>query len=103
MLATEWVPVGTRGGCGAGWRAVVGPGGNVIPWGLRGANGSHPNQNKHQAPSSTPPAPCPYRTLGRKHLNGYDSPIRSSTFIRRCSAYHLQTARRGNDDKYRTR
>src|SRR6266849_7892409 len=28
------------------------------------------------------PAPCPYRTLGRKRLNGYDYPIRSSTFSR---------------------
>src|SRR5258707_11984579 len=40
-------PVGTRGGCGAGWGAC--PGGNAIQWGLRGANRSPPNEDKHKA------------------------------------------------------
>src|SRR5713101_3364051 len=55
MLTTEWGPVGTRGGCGAGWGPGACPGGNAIQWGLRGANRSHPHEDKHKAPSSTPP------------------------------------------------
>src|SRR6266851_7440401 len=57
MLTTAWGPVGTRGGCGAGWGPGACPDGNAIHWGLRGANSSHPNQDKHQALSSTPPRP----------------------------------------------
>src|SRR6266436_9082177 len=53
MLTTEWGPVGTRGG--VEWMRGPGacpPGGNALQWGLRGAQRSHPNQDKHQAPSS---------------------------------------------------
>src|SRR5713101_2683588 len=57
MLTTAWGPVGTRGGCGAGWGPGACPGGNAIQWGFRGANRSYPNEDKHQAPSSTPPRP----------------------------------------------
>src|SRR5258707_14860163 len=44
--------------------------------------GRTPTRTSTRPPHPLHPAPCPYRTLGRKHLNGYDSPIRSSTFIR---------------------
>src|SRR6266446_5109595 len=64
MLTTEWGPVGTRGGCGAGWGPGACPGGNAIQWGLRGANRSHPNQDKHQAPSSTPLRPLSLQDPG---------------------------------------
>src|SRR5258707_10985516 len=43
--------------------------------------GRTPTRTSTRPPHSRHPAPCPYRTLGRKHLNGYDSPIRSSKFI----------------------
>src|SRR5216683_392468 len=49
MLTTEWGPVETRGGCGAGWGPCACPDGNVIQWGLRGANRSHPHEDKHKA------------------------------------------------------
>src|SRR5713226_6368521 len=64
MLTTEWGPVGTRGGCGAGWRPCACPGGNALQWGLCGANRSHPNQDKHKAPSSTPPRPLSLQDPG---------------------------------------
>src|SRR5258708_224484 len=64
MLTTAWGPVGTRGGCGAGWGPGACPGGNAIQWGLRGAHRSHPNQDKHQAPSSTPPRPLSLQDPG---------------------------------------
>src|SRR5260370_38479359 len=64
MLTTEWGPVGTRGGCGAGWGPGACPGGNAIQWGLRGAQRSHPNEDKHQAPSSTPPRPLSLQDPG---------------------------------------
>src|SRR6266851_5580672 len=64
MLTTEWGPVGTRGGCGAGWGPGACPGGNAIQWGLRGAQRSHPNQDKHKAPSSTPPRPLSLQDPG---------------------------------------
>src|SRR6266851_1122359 len=82
MLTTEWDPVGTRGGCGAGWGPGACPGGNAIPWGLRGANRSHPNQDKHQASSSTPPRPLSLQDPGPQASQWIDSPIRSSTFSR---------------------
>src|SRR6266851_6259511 len=44
--------------------------------------GRTPTRTSTRPPHPLHPAPCPYRTLGRKHLNGDDSPIRSSTFIR---------------------
>src|SRR5713226_15428 len=56
--------VGTRGRCGAGWGPGACPGGNAIQWGFRGANRSHPNQDKHQAPSSTPPRPLSLQDPG---------------------------------------
>src|SRR5712692_11796336 len=64
MLTTAWGPVGTRGGCGAGWRPCACPGGNALHWGLCGANRSHPNQDKHKAPSSTPPRPLSLQDPG---------------------------------------
>src|SRR5216683_294527 len=64
MLTTAWGPVGTRGGCGAGWGPGACPDGNAIHWGLRGANSSHPNQDKHQALSSTPPHPLSLQDPG---------------------------------------
>src|SRR5216683_462401 len=64
MLTTEWGPVGTRGGCGAGWGPGACPGGNAIHWGLRGANRSHPHEDKHQAPSSTPRRPLSLQDPG---------------------------------------
>jgi len=33
--------------------------------GFREARGSHPNQDKHQAPSSTPPRPLSLQDAGR--------------------------------------
>src|SRR5260370_8719739 len=81
MVTTAWGNVGTRGGWGAGWGPCACPGGNAIQWGLRGANRSHPNQDKHKAPSSTPPRPLSLQDPGPQHLNGYDHPIRSSKFI----------------------
>src|SRR5260221_5349126 len=57
-------PVGTRGGCGAGWGPGACPAGNASQWGLRGATRSHPNQDKHQAPSSTPPRPLSLQDPG---------------------------------------
>src|SRR5712692_715880 len=64
MLTTAWGPVGTRGGCGAGWGPGACPGGNASQWGLRGAQRSHPNEDKHQAPSSTPPRPLSLQDPG---------------------------------------
>ncbi len=34
---------------GQGGGLVLVPGGNALQWGLRGANRSHPNQDKHKA------------------------------------------------------
>src|SRR6266851_4838505 len=82
MLTTAWGPVGTRGGCGAGWGPCACPGGNAIHWGSVRQDGRTPTRTSTRPPHPHYPAPCPYRTLGRKHLNGDDSPIRSSTFIR---------------------
>src|SRR6266851_122833 len=84
MLTTAWGPVGTRGGCGAGWGPGACPGGNALQWGLRGAIRSHPNEDKHQAPSSTPPRPLSLQDpgpqtsmdmiprFGRQNSSGYD-------------------------------
>src|SRR5260370_679121 len=44
--------------------------------------GRTPTRTSTRPPHPLHSTPCPYRTLGRKHLNGYDYPIRSSTFIR---------------------
>src|SRR5713101_2340434 len=81
MLTTEWGNVGTKGGCGAGW----GPGACLVATRSSGdcveQTGRTPTRTSTRPPHPLHPAPCPYRTLGRKHLNGYDHPIRSSTFI----------------------
>src|SRR5216684_2271746 len=82
MLTTEWGPVGTRGGCGAGRGPCACPRGNAIQWGSVRQDGRTPTRTSTRPPHPLHPAPCPYRTLGRKHLNGYDSPIRSATFSR---------------------
>src|SRR5260370_25231215 len=82
MLTTEWGNVGTKGGCGAGW----GPSACLVATRSSGAcvehKGRTPTRTSTRPPHPLHPAPCPYRTLGRKHLNGDDSPIRPSTFIR---------------------
>src|SRR5712692_2484470 len=54
---------------GQGGGLVLVPGGNAIQWGLRGANRSHPNQDKHKAPSSTPPRPLSLQHAGRTFLD----------------------------------
>src|SRR5260221_7822797 len=72
MLTTEWGRVGTRGGCGAGW-------GQGDPVGTAWSKQVRtPTRTSTRPPHPLHPAPCPYRTLGRKHLNGDDSPIRLS-------------------------
>jgi hypothetical protein len=40
--------------------------------------GRTPTRTSTRPPHPLHPTPCPYRTLGRKHLNGYEYPIRSS-------------------------
>ena len=50
-------PVGTRGGCGDGWGPCACPDGNTIRQGFREAAWSHSDEDKHKAPSSTPPRP----------------------------------------------
>jgi hypothetical protein len=62
-------PVGTRGGCGEGWGPGACPAGSAIQWGFRGANRSHPNQDKHQAHSSTPPRPLSLQDAGGHFLS----------------------------------
>jgi len=42
---------------GQGGGLVLVPDGKAIQWGLRGANRSQPDEDKHKAPSSTPPRP----------------------------------------------
>src|SRR5712692_797769 len=75
-------PVGTRGGCGAG----RGPCACLVATRSIGdcveQTGRTPTRTSTRPPHPLHPTPCPYRTLGRKHLTGYDSPIRSSTFMR---------------------
>src|SRR6266851_8000666 len=46
------------------WALCLSPGGNAIHWGLRGAQRSHPNEDKHKAPSSTPPRPLSLQDSG---------------------------------------
>src|SRR5713226_6810851 len=81
MLTTEWGPVGTKGGCGAGW----GPSACLVATRSSGdcveQTGRTPTRTSTRHPHPLHPAPCPYRTLGRKHLNGYVSPLRSSKDI----------------------
>jgi len=36
--------------------------------------GRTPTRTSTRPPRPLHPTPCPYRTLGRKHLNGYDYP-----------------------------
>src|SRR6266851_10355279 len=51
---------------GKSWRArpCACPGGNALQWGLCGAQRSHPNQDKHKAPSSTLPRPLSLQDPG---------------------------------------
>ncbi len=44
-------------------------------WGFRGANRSHPNEDKHQAPSSTPPRPLSLQDAGGHFLSFPDSVV----------------------------
>ncbi|SRR5216683_2759824 len=91
-------PVGTRGGCGAGWGPCACPGGMTIGLGCVRPTGLIPTRTSTRPPHPPHSAPCPYRTgdapspmrlatfirrLGRKRPNGDDSPIRSSKFIRK--------------------
>jgi len=51
--------------------ADVGQGGGLVlvnasQWGLRGAKRSHPNEDKHKAPSSTPPRPLSLQDPGQR-------------------------------------
>src|SRR5258708_36440336 len=62
-----------KGRCGAGWGPCACPGGNASQWGFRGANRSHPNQDKHKAPSSTPPRPLSLQDPGPQHLTANGS------------------------------
>src|SRR6266481_3371495 len=96
MLTTEWGPVGTRGGVEQGGGLVL------VLLATRASGdcveqpGRTPTRTSTRPPHLPHPTPCPYRlqdppspirsapfirTLGRKHPNGEDSPIRSSTFI----------------------
>ena len=65
-------PVGTRGGCGEGWGPCACPGGNTICQGFREAAWSHSDEDKHKAPSSTPPRPLSLQKTtpsGRQNLS----------------------------------
>src|SRR5713226_6022983 len=80
-------PVGTRGGCGAGGVLVLGAtrsSGDCVE-----QTGRTPTRTSTRPPHPLHPTPCPYRTLGRKHLTGYDYPIRSSTFISAAEAERI--------------
>src|SRR5216683_7528672 len=81
MLTTEWGPVGTRGLVLV--LVATRSSGDCVEH-----KGRTPTRTSTRPPHPLHPAPCPYRTLGRKHLNGYDSPIRSSTFCRRTIYWH---------------
>jgi hypothetical protein len=77
-------PVGTRGGCGAGWGPGACPGGNALHWGLRGAKRSHPQRGQAPGPLIHTPTPLvptgPWDAsismdmitrFGRQHSVGY--------------------------------
>src|SRR5713101_5784284 len=73
-------PVGTRGGCGAGWGPCACPGGMTSGLGsLRPIGRSHPHQDKHKAPSSTLLRPLSLQDAYR--MQDAPSPIRSAPFI----------------------
>src|SRR6266436_5735240 len=93
MLTTAWGPVGTRGGCGAGWGLVLVLVATRASGDCVEQPGRTPTRTSTRPPHPLHPAPCPYRTPGRKHLNGYDSPLRSSTFISDSIVEHRLTAR----------
>ncbi len=69
-------PVGTRGGCGAGWGPGACPGGSSIRWGSVRQDGRTPTRTSTRPPHPPHPAPCPYRTRDA-HF-----PIRLSNLIR---------------------
>ncbi len=52
-------------------------------WGLRGAHRSHPNQDKHQAPSSTPPRPLSLQDPGPQAYH-YFAPIADLSALGGC-------------------
>ncbi len=58
-------PVGTRGGCGAGWGPCACPWSLFDSSGFREARWSHSDEDKHKAPSSTPPRPLSLQDAGR--------------------------------------
>src|SRR5260370_3186524 len=64
MWAAGGGPVGQGGGWGAGWGPGGWRGGKAIQWGLRGAKRSHPDEDKHKAPSSTLPRPLSLQDPG---------------------------------------
>src|SRR5258708_33307884 len=69
MLTTEWGPVGTRGGCGAGWGPCACPRWGAICLLHAIRNGSRCQQDKHKAPSSTPPRPLSLQDAGGHFLS----------------------------------
>jgi len=69
-------PVGTRGGCGAGWGPCACPPRSSSRWGSLRQGGRIPTRTSTRPPHPPYPAPCPYRTRDA-HF-----PIRLSTIIR---------------------
>jgi hypothetical protein len=55
-------PVGTRGGCGAGWGPCACPGGSRIGLGSVRPTGRIPTRTSTRSPHPPHCAPCPYRT-----------------------------------------
>ncbi len=82
MLTTAWGPVGTRGGCGAGWGPGACPGGNAIQgtaWSKQVAPqpGQAPGPLIHSTPPLVPTGPWAASTsmdriprFGRQHSSG---------------------------------
>src|SRR6266446_8386199 len=69
-------PVGTRGGCGAGWGPGACPPRSSIRWGSVRQDGRTRTRTSTRPPHPLHPAPCPYRTRDA-HV-----PIRLSNIIR---------------------
>src|SRR6266851_4893865 len=96
MLTTEWGPVGTRGGYGAGWGPCACPWWQRDPVGTAWSKQVAPQPGQAQGPLIHP-APCPYRTrdapfsirlsniirtLGTQAFRWCNYPIRLSPFCR---------------------
>ena len=90
-------PVGTRGGCGAGWGPGACPCGSSIRWGSMRQDGRTPTRTSTRPTHPPHPAPCPYRTrdahfpiqlshiirtLGTQAFRWCNYPIRLSNIIR---------------------